>query len=219
MMLIRSTFKTLAAASAFVFSAGAAQALPTFYDDRAAFEAAAGAVLDFESFEAFLSGSPVALPGFTASETNDPGNEALGQSRLFGSSLAASITDGTGGIAYFDRGGSTGNFFDFADSVTAFGIDIFSTVASSVVIGGSVEGSIDLAQGSSAFWGVISASPISALSFEATANDPEAGSFIVAFDSASFGEAAIAPVEVPVPATLVLLFLGMAGISWRRIQA
>jgi hypothetical protein len=187
-------------------SAPPAAAVPLFFTNRAAFDAAAGGGLAFEDFEAdFAVAASVAFAGFTVSETN--GINALGQLRDF-SGLVNGITGGTGGLVYDDNGSSIATFFNFTIPVRAFGIDITSNPGGVATIGGSVSDSLVLVTNSPQFWGVIDFAGITSISFDVT-GEPNVG-----FDSASYGT------PVPEPASLLLFGTGLlaCGRRLRRSQ-
>ena len=190
--------------SMFTISAGTANAVPVYFTDRALFDAATGVGLNFESFENdFSTAASISFGGFTVSETN--GVNILGQARNFPGLVDGAITDGTGALIYDDNGSSIGNFFSFTDSVTAFGLDIATSIGSTMTIGGSVSDSIVLGNNIASFWGVIDMGGITTLSFSAS------GGPNVGFDAVSYGLA-----SVPEPSIVVLLGLGLVGIGFAR---
>jgi PEP-CTERM motif len=179
-------------------------AAPVFFTDRTAFDAASGGGLSFESFEAdFSPAASVVFADFTVSETG--GINALAQLRDFpGLGLNAVITDGTGGLFFDDNGTSIGTFFAFSSPINAFGIDLVSSPASTVTIGGSVSSSVTLAAGVPKFFGVIDLlGSFTSISFDAS------GGPNIGFDAASYG-------AVPEPSTLALATLGLLGIGYGR---
>lgn len=190
-----------------------AQALPMYFTDRAAFDAATGGGLDFESFES-KSSTPqasVTFTGFTVDETLDGANNALGQGNA--GFLPASVTDGLRSIVYFDRGPSLVTFSAFSGPVTAFGLDLTSSVASSVAIGGSVSSVRALAANTPAFWGVIDTDGITSITLDVTGAAP--GNIFAGFDAVSYG-AAEDTQAVPAPAILTLLGLGLLAMGFYR---
>lgn len=184
-----------------------ASATPIFFSDRASFDAATGGNLSFESFESNFSVDPtITFAGFSVSETG--GSNGLGQARNFSGLLDGAITDGTGAIIFDDNGGSIGSFFSFsAGAINAIGLDIATSLASTMAIGGSISDTINLVADTPSFWGVIDIAGITSLTFEAS------GGPIVGFDAVSFGQA---NVSVPEPASIVLLGLGLVGIGFSR---
>ncbi|MEQ8800498.1 PEP-CTERM sorting domain-containing protein [Haliea sp.] len=184
-----------------------AHAAPMFFSDRALFDLATGGGLNFESFEAdFLVSDTLPFTGFTASETG--GTNGMGQLRDFPTLVPGAITDGSGGLGYDDNGSSLGNFLSFTTPITAFGLDVTTSEASTVLISGSVSSSVGLAAGVPSFWGVVETAGITSLSFSAS-GDPNVG-----FDAVSYGLAQ--PSVVPAPASLALLGLGIACLGWSR---
>jgi len=186
---------------------GSANAASIFFNDRASFDAATtSSILNFESFENnFTTAASITLTDFTVSETG--GTNVLGQARNFSGLLDASITDGTGAILFDDNGSSIGSFFSFTDSVNAFGLDIATDVSSTMIIGGSVSDTINLAANTASFWGVIDMGGITSITFDAS------GTPIVGFDAVSFGQV---NASVPEPTSLALLSLGLAGFGFSR---
>ncbi|MEE4216116.1 MAG: IPTL-CTERM sorting domain-containing protein [Xanthomonadales bacterium] len=163
-------------AGAYTFSALAA---PTYYTDRATFEAAAGAGLSFESFESqFGVGATLIFTDFSVSESG--GTNALAPASGF---APFAITDGAQALAYDDNGASIGTFFGFVTPVEAFGLDLSTSEGSTVTIGGDVGDSVVLTAQTPAFWGVIDPDGISSISFDAS------GGPNVGFDAVSYGEA------------------------------
>ena len=184
--------------------AGSANATPIFFSDRASFDASTGGSLSFESFESDFAVTPtIAFAGFTVSETG--GVNALAQLRNFPGAVDGAITDGTGAIGYDDNGSSIGSFFSFTSLVNAIGLDIATSQASIITIGGSVSDTISLAAGTPSFWGVIDMAGITSLTFNFSRSP------IVGFDAVSFGQT---NASVPEPATLALMGLGLAGLGF-----
>ena len=159
--------------------------VPIYYSDRVAFDAATGGGLSFESFEQdFASGSPRVFTDFTVSESG--GANVLLQLRNLGpgfAGLSNAFTDGTGAIYYSDNGNSIATFFDFSTPITAFGIDVTTSRARAITVGGSsIVDSFTAAVNTPQFWGVIACNGITQVTFDVS-GDPNVG-----FDSASYGE-------------------------------
>jgi len=169
---------------------------PTYYTDRAAFDAATGGGLNFESFENDFSSAPtVAFPGFSVSETG--GTNGVGQLRDFPGFVDGAITDGTGAVWYFDNGLSIGTFFSFTTPITAIGMDIASSPGSTVTIGGSVNDSIVLVDNTASFWGVIDPNGITSVTFDTSGTGISVG-----FDAVSYGVAGALPTTYTVGGTV-----------------
>jgi len=174
-------------ATAFLlYAATTVQSAPVYYSDRTAFEAAAGGGLSFESFEEeFTSSASVDFTDFTASETEGTNIGFLVQLRNFASgSVSNAFTDGTGALAYTDNGDSIATFFDFSTPITAFGIDVTTSEASTIAVGGSsILDSFNTAVNTPQFWGVIDTDGITQVTFDVS------GGPNVGFDSLSYGVA------------------------------
>ena len=195
-----ASFLTLAALAALAAPGARAQ---VFFTDRAAFNAAAGGGLSFESFETPFAPAPtVNFPGFSISETGAISNTVF--SDPFGA------TDGSLAAVYRDNDNSVSTFA-FTSPVTAFGLDVTTSTATTVLVGGDISSSFSLFANTPQFFGVISTTPFSTVTFNAS-GPPEVG-----FDAVSFGTAAVG--VVPEPGTLALVGTGLlplAGVVVRR---
>jgi hypothetical protein len=187
------------------------------FTDRAAFAAAAGGPMDSQSFESFFLPTPSAsFPGFTLDETG-PGAIPVVYSgnRIFASLAGVSdaITDGRGFAGFVDNGASLVRF-RFAAPISAFGLDVTSSAATTVTFGGGVAGSLALAANRPGFFGVID----TAGTFGTVTLSAGGGPF-VGVDAVAFGTA---PRVTPNPeastwgmAGLVAV-LGLGGLWCRR---
>lgn len=182
--------KSLLVASATMASIVACPAFasPTYYTDRAAFDAATGGGLNFESFEADF-GTAATIPfggfpvgGFSVSETGDGIENALYQTTYPGLFHEA-ITDEDKALYYASYDGSI-TTFSFPSPITAFGLDITTTPGSNVYIDGDAYDYLELTEGKPAFWGITDSKGITSIIFEAQ----DVGTY-VGFDSVSYGKA------------------------------
>jgi hypothetical protein len=192
-----------------LIGAATADAAPVFYNSRAAFDAATGGGLAFESFEKHWAPAvpTVVFDGFTVQESG--GYNALAQLRNYpsGAGISNAITNGTGALWYDDNGSSVGTFFNFTSPIDAFGMDITTSSAATITVGGSVATSTSTGVNSPQFFGVIDTAGLTSLSFSAS------GGPNIGFDSASYGEV------VPEPASIIvwsLMGLAFGGLTWRR---
>jgi len=161
-----------------------------YYSDRVAFDAATGGGLSFESFEQdFAPGSAQQFfTDFTVSESQKSGvqiGNSLAQLRNYASvGLSNAITNGTGALWYDDNDNSVATFFSFSTPITAYGMDVTTSAASTIAVGGSsIVDSFTTAVNTPQFWGVIACNNgITQITFDVS------GGPNVAFDSASYGE-------------------------------
>jgi hypothetical protein len=184
-------------------AAGHVAAIPTYYTDRASFNAAAGGGLSFESFEVAPPGWAPSydFDGFTMRETN--GTNAL-TNTLINSYFTACVTHGEGAVWYDDNGDSIG-WFEFDPQVTAFGVDVTASGTCTVAIGGDVSSSLALTANTPAFFGVIDGAGFDTISFSAS------GGPNVGFDAVAF-----LPVPEPSSIALCSIALGMTIAAARR---
>jgi len=173
-----------------------------FFTDRAAFDAAAGGELSFESFEGSpQQGASVTYGDLTLTES---GGVNYFTHTAVNSIFTSATTDGQHSIWYDDNDNSVSTLtFGLASPVTALGFDIATALNSTVTIGGDIASSISLTANTPSFFGVIDLmSPINTVTFSAS------GGPNVGFDAVSYGNA------IPEPGTVCLL--GLGGLVLRR---
>ncbi len=187
-----------------LLAATSASALPTYYNNRAAFQAAVTGPLSLESFEG--PGQLGATHTYTDFQVSETGGTNFITNYL-ANSLLNPVTEGTNAIWFDDNGNSVGTFFNFTGgSVFAIGLDITVNETSTVSIGGSnINASVLLAANQPQFWGVIDTSGITTITFSPN-NEPNIGFDYVQYQLET----------VPEPATLALMGLGLAGLRFRR---
>ena len=205
-------------ASVFLLSAAFAVppkvlSVPLYFNDRAAFDAAADSLSDLESFDGrrlkrrrfrrrferfeddFRSTSNPAsrrFADFTASLQSSSGSNELAQVRSRFSSNSNAITEGTGALGYIT--GSAQHvltFGFFSRTITAFGVDITTNGVRTITIGGSGISDSFTAGNNPTFWGVIDILGILQITF--TTGTSQSGTEPVIFDSASYDIEVISP--------------------------
>ncbi len=214
---------------------GSAQAVVTFYTDRDAFLAAAGAPLFTESFESAPAGSAqtFTFDGFSVSETGDDrGVNLLQTIDKTNTALGSAVTDGNKAVMYKDQR-SVGNFFDLNDTYTAFGLDVaYENHMANRNFDLNVEETdgtrlrfrFTLAKQEPKFVGVIAPKGLKTISIT-----PYKGAPLIGFDNVAYGLPAqvVDPVattlvttttlvsSAPEPATWVMMILGFGLVALR----
>jgi len=191
-------------------------ASPIYFTDRSAFQASAGSLL-LESFEGPLQGdSTLSYTGFQVSETGGGLNAVVTCPTNCITALSNALTDGSNYIWFDDNDNSIASFFNFSGgSAFAFGLDLTTHVSSSLTFGGgAVSDTLSLGANAPSFWGVVDTSGFSSITIS-----PSGGPNI-AFDNVEYRLDQITteppPADVPNPATIALMGLGIAGLGWKR---
>ena len=177
----------------------------TFYTNRAAFQAAAGA-LTKESFEGMQQPVPAAtltFNGFSVSETNGFNALTTTESNSFWGS--SSVTDGKNAIWYDDNDNSLSSF-SFNQNIRAFGVDVTSNGTGLMSVLGIFNTSFSLTAYTPTFFGVIWNGDFNDVTFSMEGG-PEVG-----FDYVEYGNG----VSVPEPSSLALVGAGLAALAMIR---
>lgn len=186
-----------------------ALAAQTLYASRAAFNAAAGGGLSFESFEAQRNGATVFYPGVTVAEFSF---SPLIVHTSNNAAFTAATTHLANSIWYIDNGGSLATF-TFATPITAFGIDIAFNRAEIASFSGGISGSLALSANTPGFFGAISDTPFSTVVVDVS------GAPSIGFDALAFGNAAATPVPEPATWAAMIAGFGLVGGAMRRRAA
>lgn len=186
------------------------------FTDEASFLAAGGAGLTFEGFDdARGPAATQVYNGFTLAEQG--GSSNVIQSSRANNVLPAGRVEGLGYVFYDDNGNSRA-LFSFAGTINAFGLFVTSNfdgvagAAGDMAITGSFGSeSLRLTINQPRFWGIITATPFSTVTF-AMPLEP-----LVAFDALRHGTI-LPPTAVPEPRSWAMLLAGFAlvGVAGRR---
>lgn len=207
-MMFRSALATVG-----LLGLATAASAATTYTSEAAFLAAAGGGLSFESFEAPAAVNPtsVVLADVTFSCTNGGSSYCPG---FFGVRTGAGPTDGVQTVYFATPDTAT---FTFDSAITHFGIDILGlgTVgATDLTIAWGSSSSVlytNYALGGVLFAGIIDGTGFTSVTFSATAPD----------DGIDFDRLVYKGGAVPEPATWAMMIMGfgMVGFAARRRTA
>ncbi len=190
-------------------------AAQTIYTDRAAFNAAVGGALNFESFENnFADAASVTFGPVTVTEAGGEGTAPIiAQLRNYPGLVGGVPTHGTGAIG-FDDNNESYLVFDFASPINAFGVDLAANVSSSVTVSGAANTTVNLAANTPAFIGIVFESG----TFNQVVFNPSGGP-VVGFDALAYGLKTSGDTPaVPEPGALALFLpaLAVVGILKRR---
>lgn len=198
------------AAVMLAMTVGQVQASVIYFTDRATFDAAAGGLPGFDSFEFPNGVGSASWPrsGFTISETNGSDNVVYMDGFI-------GATDGTQSANIADDGASVLNLV-FTNPINAVGFDLKSNLTSTttVTVGGDLSTSLVLPVSRWQFFGAINTMG----TFQTVTLDASGGPSGFGIDSLSFGLTSATP-TVPEPTSLALAGiagLGMVAGAWRR---
>lgn len=180
----------------------------TVFTDRTAFEAASGAGLATETFDGIVTdtsfaGAPVTIGALTIS-AEEPG--AFGNQLIDAPAVLGEVDgNGTTAINFFTTA-TEDAAISFAAPVLAFGADFFNlndiSLRTEIVILDGIFQPAITADDTLSFFGVISDTAFSSVTFAGLEND------VFGVDNVSTLTAA-----VPLPATLPMLIVGIAGFA------
>ena len=186
---------------------------PTYFTDRASFDAAtAGGILGFEGFEdGFENSRPPGYNPFNGFALLSGDREVYHATENGGNSF--SVTQGIDSLWFEDSGSSVAQFGWGSSIHQAFGLDITfaqghgSATTATMTIGGAGSGSIDLVANVHQFWGVVDPAGIDPhfVTFDVSGNGN------IGFDAVSFE-------RIPEPASISSLALAaiLVGTRYRR---
>lgn len=191
-----------------------AAAVPQFFTDRAAFQAAAGTLVT-ESLDSVTTGGNVTVQptGVTLTAGGDAGS-------IFQEGAADFVSEGTSSLQVRSWGVGATMTFDFAGPIVAFGVDFLDNdnpFDMDLTVNGVSQNFLsDLDHRSSQdgplFFGVIDVASFTQAVIESNANNLTAN-----FDFIQFGRELDR--AVPEPGTLSLFATGLGFLAWRRRRA
>lgn len=194
---------TIAVSIASLVLSSVLSAQTTFYNNLTAFNTAAGPLAGFQGFndnrppQASHNYGP-----FTIAETNGIDLVVTTVNNNF---FTAATVEGAGSIWYDDNDDSRA-VFTFAAPINAFGISVATAAAGTMsVFGGAWNTTFALAANQPVFWGVISTTAFTTVTFDMSGG-PEVG-----FDALRFGTTTV----VPEPQTWAMLLVGLGAMAVR----
>lgn len=216
--MVRAAAGLAAAVAGLVLLAAPAAATARFFTDQSSFLAAGGDSLNFEGFnDARQPAANQAYAGFTLAEQG--GSSNVVQSSRANNVLAAGLVEGLGYVFYDDNGNSRA-VFGFAGTINAFGIfvtssfdDVPGATGDMAISGDFGTELLRLTINQPRFWGVISETPFSAVTFTMPQQP------LVAFDALRHGTILPPPPPaIPEPRSWAMLLAGFAlvGLAGRR---
>lgn len=212
--MMRAIPLAVASVAVLALAAGQAEAAKTFYSDRVSFDAAAGSLSGFESFESgFSPSASIDFGAFTVTETGDTFNTLI--------SSVSNPTDGSRSLSFEPTDAGSMVTYAFDAPISAFGFDIaLGNIdgPSTVTVGGDLSTTFDIPnRNDPVFFGVIDdAGTFDTLTFNPDVALGPGISGEVAMDSVSFGTASV--VAVPEPCSLLLLGVGAVVMAAGRVR-